>query len=82
MTLNGKRDDFQAADFMAAAKVADIKPRKAKAIIAQIHNAVGNWPEFASQAGISTHWTEQIRRNHRLAIVGGTGDGRPPAGST
>ncbi|MCX6875969.1 MAG: type II toxin-antitoxin system HipA family toxin [Verrucomicrobia bacterium] len=71
MTLNGKRDDFQLADFMAAAKQADIKARKATTVIDQIHDAVGKWPSFAAQAKVSSRWTAQIADNHRLASVGG-----------
>ncbi len=70
MSVNGKRDNFEPDDLVSFARAASIKPRKAKALIAQVSDSVQNWPAFAREAGISDE--ERIRRigkSHRLKLA-------------
>ena len=52
MTLNGKRDGFEAGDFVACARNASLKRGRAAAILRKVQGAVSRWPEFAEAAGV------------------------------
>ena len=54
MSLNGQRERFEVADFVACVRSASLKRGRAKAILDQVRDAVRNWPTFAAQAGVST----------------------------
>jgi serine/threonine-protein kinase HipA len=60
MSFNGKRDDFTRDDLLAAATAADVKPRKAKDIIAQLQDTLQNWPGFAKKAGLTEKTTKAL----------------------
>lgn len=62
MSVNGKRIGIADDDLVAAAKVADIPERKARAIISEVRDAVAKWPDFASEAGVRTEHADQIAR--------------------
>ncbi len=66
MSINGKRDHFERADFLALAKVGDIKKRKALSIVEQTLQACGAWPIHAQAAGVPSDRIEQIYRTFRL----------------
>ncbi len=75
MSINGKRDDFTFDDLNAVAEHADISQRRARAILTEVLAAVGQWPRFASEAGVpdaapslGDHitWVEAISKGHRL----------------
>jgi len=53
MTLNGKRDGFTIEDLMTFAISCDIKPTRARRIVAEVAEAVDRWPEFAGEAGVA-----------------------------
>jgi serine/threonine-protein kinase HipA len=69
MTLNGKRDDFTLDDFRACAKSAMLKRGRDKALLEQVTEAVGRWPAFAKQAGVTPQQRKQIARSHRLKLA-------------
>lgn len=52
MSVNGKRIDITDADLLACAKEANLTPAKAKAIIAEVRDAVREWPKFAAEAEV------------------------------
>jgi serine/threonine-protein kinase HipA len=52
MTVNGKTTDIVYSDLLAAGEKMEIKERRCKEIISQISTAVGNFSEYAEQAGI------------------------------
>jgi serine/threonine-protein kinase HipA len=52
MTVNGKTTDIVYSDLLAAGAKMEIKERRCKEIIGQISTAVGNFSEYAEQAGI------------------------------
>jgi len=68
MSLNGKRDGFERADFVACAKTASLKRGRAQAILEEVREAVRQWPRFAKQAGVSALRTQQIASAHRLEM--------------
>jgi serine/threonine-protein kinase HipA len=65
MTVNGKRDEFVAADLEECGKAALLKRGRAAAILDEVNAAVRRWPEFAAAAGVPETWAAQIRAQHR-----------------
>jgi len=64
MTINGKRDNFTAADLLAVGESISIpKPLE---IVRQVVETVKRWPEFARQAGVSESRIAEIARHHRM----------------
>ena len=68
MSLNGKRDHFEVADFVACGRIASLKRGRAQALLDQVRDAVRRWPTFASEAGVPPERAEAIARAHRLDI--------------
>ncbi|VAW54961.1 HIPA PROTEIN [hydrothermal vent metagenome] len=63
MSCNGKRDNFELDDLLAAAKSADVsRPRE---IIAQVENAVLHWQEHAEKTGIKEEHAASIGNLYR-----------------
>lgn len=65
MALSGKRDGFTRDDLLAAAAAADLRPRRARSVLADVEAAVERWPEFAEAAGVSREWVDGIGAAHR-----------------
>ncbi len=63
MTLNGKREGFTREDLLTVADEMSIK--KAKDILGEVNQAVAQWPEFASEAGVPEERAAAIGRTHR-----------------
>ena len=66
MSLNGKRDRFDLQDLIAFAETASIKPAKARSLIANVRDAVMNWPHYANNAAIDEETVDRIGKTHRL----------------
>ena len=66
MSLNGKRDGFTMVDFKAVAETASMRRGRADVIVNEITEAVKQWQDFASQAGVSHDQIEQIAAVHRI----------------
>ena len=66
MSLNGKRDGFTMDDFKAVAETVSLKRGRAETIVHEVADAVKQWHDFASQAGVSARQAEQISSVHRL----------------
>lgn len=66
LSLNGKRDGFTRQDLLDAAEALSLS--KPQEIIDEVNAAVTRWPEYAQQAGIDRHTSEDIARNHRLKL--------------
>ncbi len=77
MTVNGKRDDFTVDDLRACAEVASMKAGRADTIVGEVHDAVTDWPSFASAAGVPEIDIERIGRAHRLHLGPHAASGRP-----
>ena len=69
MSLNGKRDNFDAEDFSACAKTVSMKRGRAEVILEEVQQVVLRWPEFAAKAGVSEKYTDKIRKTHRLDLL-------------
>jgi len=66
MSINGKHDHFDIADFHAVAKRFNILPKqKVAAILEHTAAALARWPEFAAEAGVPEQTVEQIALHHR-----------------
>lgn len=66
MTVNGKRDDFVLADFVACAKSASMKRGRAEAIVKEVQETVSRWRSYAEEAGVPADWRDKIQRVLRL----------------
>ncbi len=67
MTINGKRDDFSYDDLLSVA--ASVGVPKAKEIITEVYSAVGNWPNYAKEAGVKKNVMNEVSQYHRLYIM-------------
>jgi serine/threonine-protein kinase HipA len=71
MSIAGKRDGFTVEDLRQVAELGSIKRGKAEEILAQVTEAVGDWPGLAAKAGIDDERAERIARTHRLKLPRG-----------
>lgn len=65
MTIHGKRDHFEPADFEAVAKYAGLKRGRNKTLQAEVQAAVATWLEVAAEVGVPDDWAAAIARAHR-----------------
>ena len=68
MRVNGKREDFTRDDLLAVATEYGI--RKPREILAEVHDAVSRWPEFAGETEVGKEMIEEIAQTHRLHVAG------------
>lgn len=68
MSMNGKVDDFTLDDFNQCGKTALLKRGRAKIIVEEITDTVSQWKYFADQVAISSTWSKEISKHHRLKI--------------
>jgi serine/threonine-protein kinase HipA len=68
MSLNGKRDDFTIDDFRRCGQVAAMKRGRAETILAEVGDAVSDWPSFAVEANVDGDQATRIQRAHRLTF--------------
>ena len=61
MSVNGKRDGITDEDFLEAAKAAGVKPKKVKAIVDRVRDAIRNWPTFAAEAEVRDEFVDTIQ---------------------
>jgi serine/threonine-protein kinase HipA len=64
MSVNGKFDHVQRDDLLILAD--RFKIGAAPRLLAEVRNAVAEWPEFARQAQLSTGQSDRIRDHHML----------------
>ena len=69
MSINGKRDNFKLDDLLEFGRAALIKPSKARLIIKTVAQAVEQWPDFASESGVSTEVASSIAKTHRTTLL-------------
>ncbi|OUS10892.1 toxin HipA, partial [Gammaproteobacteria bacterium 54_18_T64] len=68
LSLNGKREDFKHADLLAIATLIGNFSRQAPKIIDQVLAVVGQWPRYASRAGVFAPLQAEVQGNLRLAL--------------
>ncbi len=66
MSLNGKRDGFEAADFEVVGKLALLRRGLARAILDEVSTTVARWTQFAATAGVPPARVEAIASAHRI----------------
>ena len=69
MSLNGKRDAFQAGDMIAFAQAAGMKKARAKSLLKEVAASVKDWRSYAMEAGVSTHDISRIEKTFRIYLV-------------
>ena len=62
MAVNGKRLDISDADILACARFANMRERKARAVLDEVRAAVRAWPRFAAEAEVREDLADQITR--------------------
>ena len=62
MSVNGKRTGIEEADILALATFANMRERRARAVLDEVRGAVRDWPRFASEAGVRGELAETIAR--------------------
>jgi serine/threonine-protein kinase HipA len=60
MSMNGKRDGFERADFDAFADTTALSRGRARTIVDEVTAAVRRWPEFAADAKVEDSWLKTI----------------------
>jgi serine/threonine-protein kinase HipA len=68
MSINGKTDEFTREDFDTVAQVAGLKRGRSAAILAEVMDTVGQWPRYASSAGVRYPQRNRIARTLRLKL--------------
>lgn len=69
MSLNGKRDGFALPDLIEFGIFCGFKPKKAEAIVRDIHAHVDDWMSYADQAGVAEGAAAAIHRAMRREII-------------
>lgn len=70
MSMNGKRDGFERADFDACADTVALGRRRARTILDEVQAAVAGWPAFADEAGVDAAWRRSIDPSFRVFGAG------------
>jgi serine/threonine-protein kinase HipA len=69
MSVNGKHDHFEKADFEAVAKRFNLlKKTGVDLVIEQTAAALAHWPQFAAEAGVPEQTAQQIASHHRRIV--------------
>lgn len=66
MSLNTKRDGFDAADLLSFAEGAGVKKGRAKDLLQRGRAAIRKWPEFAAEAAVPEDQIQAVARAHRI----------------
>jgi len=66
MSVNGKRDGFEDADFETVARGASMKRGRWKVILGEVRDAVRRWAEFGETAGVEGSRIGAIAANLRV----------------
>jgi serine/threonine-protein kinase HipA len=66
MSMNGKRDHFVLADFVAIEKLAGLKRAQANSIVRDVQHVVSKWRDYADAAGVDEEHREKIQGVLRL----------------
>jgi len=82
MTINGKTDGFELADFRSCAQVAGLRRGREEEILAEVVAAVEEWPRHAHRAGVLAPQREQIARALRLHLGTGRRRAKSAGGSS
>ena len=62
MSVNGKRFGIEDGDILACARFANMRERKARAVLDEVKDAVREWSRFAVEAEVRDDFAETIRK--------------------
>ena len=62
MAVNGKRFDITDEDIIACAQFANMRERKARAVLDEVRAAVREWPRFAVEAEVRDDFAAAIEK--------------------
>ena len=62
MSVHGKRIGITDEDILSCATFANLRPRKAKAVLDEVKDAVRAWPRFAAEAEVRDEFVAAIAR--------------------
>ena len=65
MSVNGKRSGITEDDILACARFANMRERKARAVLDEVKGAVNDWPRFAAEAEVREDFVDVL--SQRLA---------------
>lgn len=68
MSLNGKRHDFTLEDFDAVGRVASLPRGRARRIVRETIEVVGEWPRFAAEVAVDDAHVSRIANGLRLSF--------------
>jgi serine/threonine-protein kinase HipA len=68
MSINGKRDHLELADFKACARSAGMKRGRAEKIIEEVSGVVSRWRDYADSAGVEPKQRDQIQAVLRVGV--------------
>lgn len=71
MSMNGKRDNFVLADFVACGEKAILRRARAIEILDEVMTSVQKWPDFAEKAGVAEDRVVAIQKAHRFFSLAG-----------
>ena len=60
MSVNGKRIGIEDTDLLACARFANLRERKARAVLDEVRSAVRDWTRFAAEAEVRDDFTAKI----------------------
>ena len=60
MSVNGKRIGIEDDDMLVCARFANMRERKARAVLDEVKDAVAEWRRFAAEAGVSGEFADTI----------------------
>jgi serine/threonine-protein kinase HipA len=66
MSMNGKRDGFILEDFIRCGKTAGLVRGRAVELVREVREALRQWPDFASQAGVPEKRAAEIKSAFRM----------------
>ena len=62
MSVNGKRIGISDDDILSCARFANMRARKARAVLDEVKSAVHDWPRFAAEAEVRDDFVDAISR--------------------
>ena len=62
MAINGKRFGITDEDILACAQFANMRERKARAVLDEVRSAVREWPRFAAEAEVREDFAAEIAK--------------------
>ena len=66
MSVNGKRIGISDDDILSCARFANMRARKARAVLDEVKSTVRDWPRFAAEAEVRDDFVDAI--SHRLGL--------------